>query len=274
MRTGFIGLGDQGFPMAANIVADQAGLVAHDIRISRVEAIERLGARGVASPAEVARASDIICLCVFDDAQLKQAICGADGVLVAARPDSILVIHSTVSVDAIEFVDREARSRSVHLVDAPVAGGPAGAVARNLLYMVGGAVEAVQRCLPLLQPSARHIVLTGPTGSGMRAKAIHQMMLLSNMASAYDGYTLGTAWGLSLDTIEAVVAHGGAQSRIADRWARLSLPDHAADLFRKDIDLSILAAQELEVDLTVALQTRNCLDRIIAGRTPKTEEDT
>ena len=111
-------------------------------------------------------------------------------------------------------------------------------------YMVGGSDRAVERCLPLFRTSGPSIMRTGPSGSGIRAKLAHQLIVCINMLAASEGMRLGRAAGLSSAILEQVVHEGGAQSRIADQWSQLSLRS-ATPVFFKDLPICLKFAHEL-----------------------------
>src|SRR5882724_2169436 len=96
MRVGFIGLGFQGAPLARNIVGAGYALTVYDVREEPVQELVRAGATAAASPAEVAAASDLVIVCVLDDAQVMYVLDGPQGVLARAAPGMIVAVHSTI----------------------------------------------------------------------------------------------------------------------------------------------------------------------------------
>src|SRR5579863_2093034 len=221
MKAGFIGLGQQGKYLAINLAAAGHDLMVYDVRREPLEELARAGATIADSPRAIGRHGEVTAICVLDDAQLEAVIFGPDGVLAAAAPGSVVVIHSTVEPASIAKIAAAAAALKIEVVDAPVSGGEPGAKNKTMSYMVGGSDEAVERCLPLFRTSGRNITRTGPLGSGIRAKLAHQLVVCVNMLAAYEGMRLGRAAGLSSVILEQVVHEGGAQSRIADHWSQL-----------------------------------------------------
>ena len=170
MKTGFIGLGQQGKYLAINLVAAGHDLMVYDVRREPLEELVRAGATVADSPRAVGRHAEVTAICVLDDAQLEAVVLGPNGVLTAAAPDSVVVIHSTVEPSSIAKIAAAAAPLNIEVVDAPVSGGETGARGKTMSYMVGGSDRAVERCLPLFQTSGRAITRTGLSGSGIRAK--------------------------------------------------------------------------------------------------------
>ncbi|HKQ28318.1 MAG TPA: NAD(P)-dependent oxidoreductase, partial [Burkholderiales bacterium] len=200
------------------------------------------------------------CVCVLDDDQLR----GAVGELLAAvRPGSIVVSHSTVEPQTISELARAAKARDVELVDAPVSGGEPGAKNKTMAYMVGGSPDAFARCRPVFETSGTNILHAGPSGSGIRTKLAHQLMVCVNMLSAYEGMRIGQEAGLSAEVLEKAINAGFAQSRVADRWFKRKLGAHSRDLFSKDLRLCLKFAAELKVPVPGAALAQQMLDTIV-----------
>jgi len=263
MKVGFIGLGQQGKYLAINLAAAGHDLIVYDVRAEPLEELKRAGAAIGESPRAVARHAHIIEICVLDDAQLEAVAIGAGGVLEGAAPGAVIAIHSTVDPGTIAKIAEAAAARKIAVVDAPVSGGEAGAKSKSMSYMVGGSDEAVEQCLPLFQTSARNITRTGPLGSGIRAKLAHQLMLCLNILAAHEGMRLGREAGLPSATLEQVMREGAAQSRIGDRWSRVSLRPHALGVLHKDIALCLKFARDLGISLPGGELAQKLLDEIV-----------
>ncbi len=262
MKVGFIGLGQQGKYLAINLAEAGYDLMVYDVRREPLEEVARAGATIGASPLAVGEHAEVVAICVLNDAQLEAVVFGADGVLAAAAPGAVLVIHSTVEPASIAKIAKAAAALQIEVVDAPVSGGEAGAKGKTMSYMVGGGDEAVARCLPLFQTSGPSITRTGPTGSGIRAKLAHQLIVCINMLAAYEGMRLGREAGLPGDVLEKVVHEGAAQSRIADHWSRLSIRS-ATPVFYKDLQICLKFAHELGLSVPGAALAQQLLERIV-----------
>src|SRR5579872_5213858 len=137
-KVGYVGIGAIGTLMAANVIKGGFPLAVYDVRKEAVDAMVQLGAQAAASSKAVAEFADIVELSVKDDAQVEEVILGPNGILAANKPGLIVVIHSTINPETAVKIGKIAKQKGVDVVDAPISGGPEGAVARTLLYMIGG----------------------------------------------------------------------------------------------------------------------------------------
>lgn len=263
MQVGFVGLGELGMQLALNLLEAGHALTAFDLRPEALREISAAGARIGGSPGDVAARSEVIMVCVVNGEQVVDVARGDDGILSRAAGGSIVVVHSTVGPRTIAELDEAAGRAGVRIVDAPVSGGAAGARARTMFYMVGGAPEAVEQCMPLFRTSASRVTHAGAVGSGMKAKLVHQLMLCVALLAAREGYLLGERAGLSPEALEQLVRNGGAQSRIAERWPALSFPPFAAELFRKDLSLALEMAEEFGLSLPATALARDRISEAI-----------
>src|ERR1700683_1805271 len=119
MKAGFIGLGHQGKYLAINLVAAGHDLMVYDVRREPLEELARAGASIADSPRAIGHHGEVIAICVVDDGQLGAAVVGAEGVLAAAAPGSVIVIHSTVKPSSIAKIGEAAAAMKIEVVDAP-----------------------------------------------------------------------------------------------------------------------------------------------------------
>jgi 2-hydroxy-3-oxopropionate reductase len=266
MKVGFIGLGEQGKPMAINI-AKAAGfdLTVHDLRKEPVDELIALGAQSASSPREVGAHSDIVEVTVVDDAQVEAVVLGGDGVVSGARSGSIVAIHSTIRPATIRKVASACAARGIGIIDAPVSGGARGAQTRTMCYMIGGDKELVDRCRPIFETSCTNIFHLGPLGSGMIAKLAHQVIICLNVLAAGEGMMLARKAGLDLAMMQEVVRAGGASSRVADNWARYKPTANAGKLWRKDLMLALECADELGLDLQGASTAQQLIEKVLVN---------
>ena len=269
MRIGFIGLGFQGKPLARNLVGAGYPLTLFDVRSEPVAELCELGASAAASPAEVAAASDLVIICVVDDAQVMAVLAGTSGILTAARPGMIVAIHSTILPETMRLAARLAEAKGVALVDAPVSGSAKGAEEKTMSYMVGGSAAAVEACLPVFRVSGPSVTLTGDVGSATVAKIAHQLVCCVNMMAVAEGLRLGTAAGVSRGVLLEVFHAGFAQSRAADLWPELDLHPRATPIFDKDLR----AVLNLGEDLGVSVPAAALCKRVLADILPRFEKD-
>ena len=173
---GFVGLGDMGGPIAHRIAAAGFPLA---VWSRGVHSLKELGTQphvAVPSLRELGNRCGIVAVCVFGDADVREVVLGPDGLLTAMSPDSILVIHSTVSVDLCCEIAVGGASRGVHVLDAPVSGARAGAVNGTLTIMVGGDPSLRNRISPLFKSYGNLIEWMGPVGSGQKMKVLNNIL--------------------------------------------------------------------------------------------------
>jgi 2-hydroxy-3-oxopropionate reductase len=262
-RVGFIGLGFQGKPLARNIAEAGYRLIVHDLRGEPVAEMLEAGATSAPSPAALAAESDLVIVCVVDDAQVMEVIAGPEGVLAGSRPGMIVAVHSTILPKTMVEVGRLASARQVKLVDAPVSGSAKGAQERTMSYMVGGDADAIEACLPVFRVSGPSITLTGGIGTATVAKVAHQLVCCVNMMAVSEGLRLGTAAGVARDVLLEVFHAGFAQSRAADMWPDLDLYPRATPIFDKDLGVAASLGDDVGVPLPAAALCREMLADVL-----------
>ncbi|KUN80766.1 NAD(P)-dependent oxidoreductase [Streptomyces griseoruber] len=239
MRVGFIGLGSQGAPMARRIVEAGFETTVWARRPATLAPFAGTAARTADSPAELGAASDLVCLCVVDDADVEQA---AEGVLAGLSPGGVMAVHSTVHPDTCRRLAHRAGAQGVRVLDAPVSGGGRAAEKGTLLVMVGGDQEAFASCRPVFATYGDPVVHLGPTGSGQIAKLLNNLLFTAQLGLAADTLALGDRLGLDRDGLGRILPRGSAASfaleRVVDAGGTLDrIAAHAGGLLAKDVRL-------------------------------------
>jgi 3-hydroxyisobutyrate dehydrogenase-like beta-hydroxyacid dehydrogenase len=242
MRVGFIGLGSQGAPMARRIVDAGYPTTLWARRPATLEPFSGTAAAVAASPADLAASSDLVCLCVVDDAGVAEVMRGERGVLAGIGPDAVIAVHSTVHPATCRRLAIRVGARGARLVDAPVSGGGPAAADGRLLVLVGGEPDAVERCRPVFATYSDQVVAMGPLGSGQLAKLLNNVLFTANLATAASTLALGAALGVDPVALAGAIGHGSAASfalsRIAAAGGSLDrIAAHAGPLLRKDVQL-------------------------------------
>jgi 3-hydroxyisobutyrate dehydrogenase len=209
---GFIGLGNMGAPMAANLVKAGHQVTGYDIVPAAIAALLAAGGRAAASAAEAVAAGDVVITMLPAGPQVHEVYLGNGGVLGRARNGALLVDCSTIDVETARAVAAAARAAGFDMVDAPVSGGTAGAAAASLTFMVGGEAAAFARARPVLAAMGRTIVHTGPAGNGQAVKICNNMMLAISMIGVCEAFTLAHKLGLTSQTLFDVVSKSTGQS--------------------------------------------------------------
>jgi 3-hydroxyisobutyrate dehydrogenase-like beta-hydroxyacid dehydrogenase len=252
MRVGFIGLGSQGAPMARRIIDAGHATTLWARRPATLETFAGTAAKTAASPAELAAATDLVCICVVNDADIEEVVGGEQGVLAGIQRGAVIAVHSTVHPDTCHRLAAAAGSRGARVVDATVSGGGGAAAEGRLLVMVGGEPDAVDYCRPVFASYADPIVHLGPLGSGQLAKLLNNVLFTANLATAVDALGLGEALGVDPHRLAEVISHGTANSfalgRVASAGGTLDrIAAHAGSILRKDVQLVATLADTSDV---------------------------
>jgi 3-hydroxyisobutyrate dehydrogenase len=198
---GFIGLGNMGAPMAANLLRAQHHVAGYDIVAASREALAEKGGQAASGIAEAAAAGDIVITMLPAGPQVREVYLGPDGVLARARPGALLIDCSTIDVETARAVAAEAAAKGLQMLDAPVSGGTIGAASGTLTFMVGGEDAAFARARPILEAMGRTIVHAGPSGAGQTAKICNNMILAASMIAVCEGFALAEKLGLPAQTL-------------------------------------------------------------------------
>jgi 3-hydroxyisobutyrate dehydrogenase len=208
---GFIGLGNMGAPMAANLVKAGHQVTGYDIVPAAVATLAAKGGRAAASAAEAIAAGEIVITMLPAGPQVREVYLGNGGVLGRARKDALLIDCSTIDVDTARAVAAAAAEAGFEMLDAPVSGGTAGAAGATLTFMVGGDASVFARAQPILEAMGRTIVHTGPAGNGQAVKICNNMLLAVSMIGVCEALTLGQELGLAPQTLFDVVSKSTGQ---------------------------------------------------------------
>jgi 3-hydroxyisobutyrate dehydrogenase-like beta-hydroxyacid dehydrogenase len=213
MRVGFIGLGSQGGPMARRIIEGGYETTLWARRAASLEPYADTAAKTVGSPAELAAATDLVCLCVVGDDDVREVLYGETGVLAGLASGGIVAIHSTVHPDTCKEIAEKAAAQGVSVIDAPVSGGGPAVDEGKLLVMVGGDEDVIERCRPVFSTYADPIVHLGPLGSGQVTKILNNLLFTANLGSALSTLDLGESLGIPRVRLAEVLNGGSAVSK-------------------------------------------------------------
>ncbi len=266
MKAGFIGLGGMGQGMAANLA--KAGLLACVWNRSRDKAEAFAGEHGVeaaADPAAVARASDVIITCVSADADVLAVI---DAMLPGLDAGKVVVDCSTVSVGTAREAAARVAEHGAAFLDAPVSGGVEGARNGQLVMMVGGDAQVLERARPVLEPMTKAIAHMGAVGAGQATKAVNQIMVAGINQAVTEALAFGQAMGLDLDETIDVVGNGAAGNWFVNHRGPTMIRDVFRPGFRlalhhKDLAICQAMAAELNVALPVVEMTMHHYRRLM-----------
>ncbi|HMO69960.1 MAG TPA: NAD(P)-dependent oxidoreductase, partial [Novosphingobium sp.] len=234
---GFIGLGSQGGPMAARMLAEGFALTIWARRAEVLEEWLENGASAAASVAELGAACDHVGVCVVDDAGVA-AIC--DDLIPAMREGSVLAIHSTILPESCEELERRCVARGILFLDAPVSGGGQGAADRTLTVMCGGSAQAFAKARTVFESFSGLLVHLGPAGAGQRAKIVNNALMAATMGLSHAALACGEALGIDRAALAELVKASSGRSFAFEVYARLPSPAafaQGAPLLAKDVGL-------------------------------------
>lgn len=270
-KIGFIGLGIMGKPMAINIARAGFDLMVYDVREEPLGEFSRLGAKIARSAKEVAEYGELVEIAVLDDAQVEAVFFGDAGVLMGAKPGTMVAVHSTVLPKTLKAITENAATKNIIIVDAPISGGETGAYGKRLCYMVGGSKESVDKCRDVFTTSGAEILHLGEVGTGTAAKILNQILVCINMLAMFEGVSVAEKAGLDLELLQKVIHNSAGQSYMADHWferiKRVSgSPDalrHQWEGFYKTLSVALECGNDLGVSLPCTALTQQLLAKII-----------
>ena len=254
---GFIGLGVMGFPMAGHL-ANQHNNISVFNRTIEKSRIWNTKYTGVVckSPAEIAKLSDVIMICIGNDNDVRDVISGKDGMINYLKQGSIIVDHTTTSSDLSIEMNELLNPNDIFYIDAPVSGGEAGAQSGQLSIMAGGDKEAFNLIKNILEPYTKFIKYMGPSGSGQLTKMVNQICIAGLIQALAEGINFSKKVGLNTQDVLEVVSKGAAQSwQMDNRWETMTQNKYdygfAVDLMRKDLDIVLKEADKSNISLDV-----------------------
>lgn len=216
MKTGFIGLGAMGHSMAGHLHAKGVLAVVGNRTQAKAQAFaDERGLRAAASASASAYADcDVVMLCVPMDADVLDNVGALASVL---KPGSVVVDHSTVSVDTARAARARLAAHGIGFLDAPVSGGVEGAKNGKLSVMVGGDAEDLEKARPALDTYAARITHMGASGAGQATKAVNQVLVAGINEAVCEGLALGVALGLEADKLLPTLMSGAAANWFLDK---------------------------------------------------------
>lgn len=275
-RVGFIGVGTMGQPMASNLIKARFSVItcAHRNR-QPVDELAAAGAQVVATPAEVADASGgVVVTCLPNTRQVEEVLFGGNGLMAAGGSGLTVVDTSTISPTATQSFSARVAEQGGTLLDAPMSGGQAGAIAGTLVFMVGGDEAAVAACEPIFAAMGKKTYYVGGSGMGQTVKLCNNLMLGINLLGVCEAFTLGAKVGVDAATLAEVVQASSGGSAVIERYFPKTIlkdqykPGFMLKLMCKDMGLALDLAHEVGVPTfagTVAGQILNMVNTMGKG---------
>lgn len=257
-----LGLGAMGLPMAANLAAKGASVRGYDIAQARLDLAQDAGVTPAASAREAAEGANVVLLAVRNAEQLDDALYGEDGVVAVLPAGGVVLLTSTVGIEAVRAVAERLAQTGHLLVDAPVSGGPARAGEGDLLVTVGADDAAWAAAEPVLDAMAGTLVRMGAkAGDGQAMKTVNQLLCGVHIAVAGEALALADALGLdAAQALETLMAGAASSFMLGDRGQRMleayteEGPEVKSriDIFTKDMGIVTDAAKAAKLATPIA----------------------
>jgi 3-hydroxyisobutyrate dehydrogenase len=272
-RIGFIGLGNMGGGMAANLVKAGYEVVAFDLSGEALARAALAGCSPVESATAASRTVDVVVTML--PAAKHVASVYSDSVLPAASPGTLFLDCSTIDVDTARGVIAAAAAQDFAMVDAPVSGGIAAANAGSLTFMVGGSDKAFARAQPILEAMGKVVIHAGTAGAGQAAKICNNMLLGASMVATAEAFVLARNLGLDAQTFFDISSRASGQCWSMTSYCPVPGPvpaspanrnyegGFAAALMLKDLKLALDAAQSAGASVPMASQAEAIYQKFV-----------
>ncbi len=250
-QTGLVGVGNMGGGMAKRLLSLGWPVVVHDLDADKVSELNALGAQVGTNAAAVAQAADTVIVCVIDAAQVQQVFDGPQGLLAGLKAGQTVIMCPTIAPSDTEHFAQQLQAIGVHMVDAPMSGGPirAGNGTMSLMLAAPEHVLAAQDAL-LQALSNQCVLISHRVGDGARVKLVNNLLAGINLVGACEAMVLAEKMGLSQDTALSLIERSSGQSWIAtDRLRRVFANDTSIGshmrLLAKDTRLAMASAEQV-----------------------------
>ncbi len=255
-RVGWIGTGVMGRSMCGHLIKAGYRATVYNRSSDKTADLVAAGAKLAASPAEVARQSDVVFTIVGFPSDVREVILGPNGVLQGAESGMTIIDMTTSQPSLAEEIAAAAHPLGIAAIDAPVSGGDTGARNAALSIMIGGEASAVKRIDPFFQLMGKTIVHQGGPGKGQHTKMVNQTLIASGMIAVCEGLLYATRVGLDLPTVLQSVSSGAAGS-----W---SLSNLAPRMINGDFDPGFFVEHFIK-DMRIALEEAAKMNLALPG---------
>jgi len=274
---GMIGTGAMGLALLERLKLAGVKAVCYDSHMPALEQARVLGMRTVESAAEVARESTLIDIVVRTDQDMLDCVLGAKGVLAGARPETLLLLHSSILPQTMVKVADAARAKGVHAIDACMTGVPDTVRAGNLCFVVGGPDELVERARPHLLKMSKEVFHMGPLGTGAVGKLIVNMLGGAETLIVHEALQIGMAGGIPYQKALELMRRVGHNS-VLNRWERTfdpsgndPLPRSGRNVLNKDVPLVAELARLYNLDVPITQELSASAQRVVEANERKSK---
>lgn len=268
-RIAFLGLGIMGSGMARRLLVNGFPLTVFNRNAEKSKPFAAEGALVAGSPREAAAPADVIISMVADDVAARSLWLGENGALAAAKPGSVCIECSTVTVNWVRELSAAATARGCEFLDAPVTGSKNQAAGGELNFLAGGGSATLEKARPVLAAMSKAIVHLGPTGSGAMIKLINNFVCGAQVAALAEALAMIESSGLDRAKALEILTGGAPGSPLVKAVAaRMTTPDFTPNfllrLMAKDLGYAIQEGDKLAVKLATARAALEDFQRAIA----------
>ena len=272
---GWIGLGNMGGYMSANLVKAGHTVRGYDVNPAAVTAAQEHGVEPADSISAAVSGADVVFTMLPKGEHARAVYLGDGGILASADTRTLLVDSSTIDVESAQELHNAAADAGYRFVDAPVSGGISGAEAGTLTFMVGGEADAVGDAAAYIGPMASNVIPTGGATTGQAAKICNNLMLFINLAGAAEGAVLADRLGLDKQVFWNIASVSSGDSWALRTWYPIPgvvpsaaanndfAPTFTAELANKDINLAIAAARDTGTPLEIGEHVQQLFQRLV-----------
>jgi 3-hydroxyisobutyrate dehydrogenase/2-hydroxy-3-oxopropionate reductase len=269
---GMIGTGAMGLALLERLkLAGVADVVCYDAYAPALADARKLGFRAVSNVVEVAKRATLIDVVVRTDQDVLDCMLGPNGVIEAAAPGTLALLHSSVLPQTVTSVEAAARAKGVHVIDACMTGVPNTVRAGKLSFVVGGPEDLVERAKPHLLKMSQEVFHMGPIGTGAVGKLIKNMLGGAETLIVHEALQIGIAGGIPYPKALEMMRCIGHDS-VLNRWQNTfdpsgsdPLPRSGRNVLNKDIPLVAELARLLDTDTPITQQLALAADRVVSA---------
>ena len=274
MKLGFIGIGLMGKPMVLRLLAAGHGVAVWNRSREKLTGVVEKGAHAVESPAAVARAAEVVMMCVTDQKAAEEVLFGRNGIAEGGAKGKLVLDFSSIAPASARDFAKRLEAKGMGLIDAPVSGGVAGAEKGTLAIMAGGKSEHIERVRPVVMHLASRFTRMGDSGAGQVTKLCNQAIVGSLLAVIAEAMRLAEAAGVESKMLPEALKGGFADSlplqifgaRMAAR--QFEPPLAASATMLKDLENAAAVAREAGVWMPVVERAIELYRRLDPAREP------
>lgn len=261
-NVGFIGLGVMGKSMALNLLKAGITLYVYTRTKASAEKVLEKGAIWCETPAEVAKKTEVVFTIVGYPADVEEVYFGDDGLINAAKKDTLLIDMTTSSPALAKKIYEACKEKGVDALDAPVSGGDIGAKKATLSIMCGGEEKVFKKALPFFEELGKTFTLMGEAGAGQNTKAANQILVAANLFGAVEAIRYAELVDLDPTKVIEAISQGAAGSwQLVNNGKRIIERDFAPGFFikhfLKDLNIALEVAEKEMLNLPVLSLARN-----------------